>query len=336
MKNWEKINIKNDSGEIVEAIAPVIISASRSTDIPAFYSQWFFNRLKKEYVAWVNPFNRKLQYISFKNTRFIVFWTKNPKPILPYLKSLDKLGIHYYFQYTLNDYDTEDLEPNLPKIEERIKTFVELSKMIGKEKVIWRFDPLILSKTISVDLLLKRIESIGQAIKPYTDKLVFSFADIKCYNKVTKNLTSASNDFREFSEEEMKYFSEKLSVLNTSLRLDLATCAEKIELNNYGISHNRCVDDELIYKIGKDDDALVNWLGFNQPKELSLFDEIIYSTNNKLKDKGQRKECGCCISKDIGMYNTCNHLCRYCYANHSENIVKTNIAKHDKNKESLI
>ena len=95
------------SGDSVDAMAPVIVSASRSTDIPAFYSKWFFERLKKGYCVWFNPFNQKPSYVSFKNCRVIVFWTKNPKPILPYLHELDERGIHYYFQVTLNDYVKE-------------------------------------------------------------------------------------------------------------------------------------------------------------------------------------------------------------------------------------
>ena len=152
----DKINIKTDSGKIVEALAPAIISASRSTDIPAFYAKWFFNRLAKGYCIWYNPFNKQPMYISFKNCKVIVFWTKNPKPILPYLHELDKLGIHYYFQVTLNDYVNEGFEPNVPSVEERVDTFKKLSSMIGKEKVIWRFDPLIVTKHITPRDLLKK------------------------------------------------------------------------------------------------------------------------------------------------------------------------------------
>ena len=138
----EKINICTDSGKIVEATAPVIISASRPTDIPAFYTKWFFNRLAKGYCAWYNPFNQQKMYVSFSKCKVIVFWTKNPKPIIPYLHILDEMGIHYYFQVTLNDYTKEGFEPNVPSVEKRIETFKNLSDTIGKEKVIWRFDPL--------------------------------------------------------------------------------------------------------------------------------------------------------------------------------------------------
>ena len=132
----DKIEIIRDNGERVSAIAPVIISASRSTDIPAFFARWFINRLAKGYCVWYNPFNQQPMYISFKNTKVVVFWTKNPDPIIQYLPELDARGIKYYFQYTLNDYEAEGFEPNVRPLEERIETFKKLSQLVGKEKVI--------------------------------------------------------------------------------------------------------------------------------------------------------------------------------------------------------
>ena len=113
----DKVNIRTQNGELVEASAPVIISASRSTDIPAYFAKWFINRLEKGYCVWYNPFNQKPSYVSFAKTKVVVFWTKNPAPMIPYLPELDKRGIHYYFQVTLNDYEKENFEPNVPKLE---------------------------------------------------------------------------------------------------------------------------------------------------------------------------------------------------------------------------
>ena len=191
----DKVVISTDFGQRVEATAPVIISASRSTDIPAFYAKWFFNRLAKGYCVWYNPFNQQPMYISFERCRAIVFWTKNPKPILPYLYELDKRGIHYYFQVTLNDYVKEGFEPNVDSVDSRIETFKELSDMIGKERVIWRFDPLIVTKGINPRELLTRIWHIGNKLKGYTDKLVFSFVDVKAYRKVQNNLVKETGLF---------------------------------------------------------------------------------------------------------------------------------------------
>ena len=154
-KEWDKISIRTASGLECVAIAPVIISASRSTDIPGCYSKWFIDRLNQGDVVWVNPFNRRSQHVSFEKTRVIVFWTKNPDPIVRYLNEIDQKDIHYYFQYTLNDYENEGFEPNVPLIEKRIDTFYRLSEKLGKERVIWRFDPLILTHTLGVDELLE-------------------------------------------------------------------------------------------------------------------------------------------------------------------------------------
>ncbi|EFC75760.1 hypothetical protein HMPREF0649_01192, partial [Segatella buccae D17] len=180
--------LKTEQGKTVEATAPVIISASRSTDIPAFYAKWLFNRLTKGYCVWYNPFNQQPMYISFKNCKVMVFWTKNPKPIIPYLSELDKRGIHYYFQVTLNDYVNEGFEPNVPPVSKRIEVFKKLSQMIGKERIIWRFDPLIVTPQLTPRMLLTRIWHIGNELKGYTDKLVFSFVDVKAYRKVQNNL----------------------------------------------------------------------------------------------------------------------------------------------------
>ena len=161
----DKVNIVTRDGKVVEAAAPVIISASRSTDIPAFYAKWFINRLKAGYCVWYNPFNQQPMYISFKNTKVVVFWTKDPKPMMEYLPELDKRGIHYYFQVTLNDYEHEGFEPNVPALQHRIEVFKRLSDAIGKEKVIWRFDPLVLTEQLTPRQLLTKIYHIGNQLK---------------------------------------------------------------------------------------------------------------------------------------------------------------------------
>ena len=181
---WTKNKIRLDSGEIVDAQSPIIVSASRSTDIPAFYADWFFNRLERGYSAWTNPFNGSKCYISYQNTRFIVFWSKNPKPLIPYLAKLRARNIGCYIQFTLNDYVSEGLEKSVPSVDERIHTFKELVGILGYGSVIWRFDPLVLTDTISVDDLIRKIEYIGDNLKGYTKKLVFSFVDIALYKKV--------------------------------------------------------------------------------------------------------------------------------------------------------
>lgn len=300
---------------------PVVVSASRSTDIPAFYTDWMLSRLQLGHCIWINPFNRAEFNVFFKDTRLIVFWSKNPKPMLARLAEIEALGFsQYYFQFTLNDYVAEGLEPNVPKVETRIDTFRRLADRIGKERVIWRFDPLLLTDKITIDALLERIGTIGRQLKGYTNKLVFSFIDIAPYRKVQRNL--AGLGCREFTAEMKVRFAEGLVRLNEELCFDLATCAEDVDLSDYGIIHNKCIDDELMLREFNADTKLMDFIG----AERDIFGR--WTIRKSKKDKGQRKSCGCVSSKDIGMYNTCPHLCRYCYANTTDSAVLANCAQY--------
>lgn len=329
-----KIKIQLESGEYADAQAPVIVSASRSTDIPGFYADWFLHRLKVGYSAWTNPFNGVRSYVAYKNTRLIVFWSKNPKPLLAEKGCLDYLaekGINTYIQYTLNDYVAEKLERGVPGLQERIDTFKRLVDRLGFGKVIWRFDPMILTDVIGVDELLAKAQNIGDQLKGYTEKMVFSYADIRTYRKVQANLTKNCINFREFEESDMHAIARGLSELNNSWGYTLATCGEKIGLEPYGIAHNRCIDDDLMIKYFSDDQMLMNFLGVEIIKG-DLFNpqgKIIKRKDNK--DKGQRAFCGCIVSKDIGEYNTCPHLCEYCYANTSKDAAVRNCQQHKLN-----
>lgn len=307
----------------------VILSASRATDIPAFYADWFVGRLREGWCEWKNPFNGEVRKVSFDKTRMIVFWSKNPKPMLERLEEVESLGFRqYYFQFTLNDYVTEWLEPNVPPVAERIDTFKRLADRSGKERIIWRFDPLMLTEKISIDALLERVGNIGQQLKGYTEKLVFSFIDIAAYRKVQKNL--AGLGVREFSPNDQIKFAQGLAELNQDLRLELATCGELADLSAYGVKHNKCVDDDLMVRLFHDDAKLMDFIG----AEYDMIDG--WTIKKSKKDKGQRKACGCMISKDIGMYNTCRHFCVYCYANTSKECVLKNVGRHNDESESLI
>lgn len=329
--NWSKVEIVNDDGETVLAQAPIIVSASRSTDIPTFYADWFVDRWKAGYVKWKNPFNGVPLYVSFKNTKVVVFWTKNPKPMMKHLDFLDENVKNYYFQFSLNDYDKEGFEGKVPRLESRIATFKELSNRIGKEKVVWRFDPLLLTNEIDVKELLKRLEKIGDELYKYTNKLVFSFADIGIYKKVENNLIRSNIQYIEFTLETMLEFAEGLQKLNKKWGLEMATCAEKFDLNKYGINHNKCIDDDLMTDLFHQDEELMKFLGV-EFKEPTLFDATAGITKTKkIKDKGQREACGCIMSKDIGEYNTCPHECVYCYANTSKESAFANYKSHTSN-----
>lgn len=331
---WSKIKTRKADGEIIEAQAPVIISASRSTDIPAFYSDWLINRIKEGYVKWRNPFNGVPLYVSFEKARLFVFWSKNPQPLLKHLDFLDERGYNYYFQFTLNNYDNEKLELNVPKVQSRIDTFRRLSERVGKEKVIWRFDPLLLTDRIGVDELLEKARSVGNQLQGYTDKLVFSFADIALYKKVQNNLRKSSIAYREFDEHAMREFAAGLQKLNEDWHFQLATCAEQLPLEQYGITHNKCIDDDLIIKLFPDDKPLMDFLGVKiTPPDIFHPHPVIEKTRNN-KDSGQRPHCGCIASKDIGAYNTCPHLCEYCYANASKDLALRNWQLHQQNPDS--
>jgi DNA repair photolyase len=300
-KGWEKLFVREEGGDTVEAVAPVIVSASRRTDVPAFHAEWFFGRLRAGHAKSVNPFSGTPQYVSFARTRAVVFWTKNPKPILPDLAELDRRGIGYYFQFTLNDYEAEGLEPGVPPLRVRIETFRELSRRVGSSRVIWRYDPLMLADGIDVPRLVERVTRVGEQLYSCTERLVIAFADIERYVKVRSRLRKFGRGCRELTAEEMQAFAEKLTKATKGLGFQIATCAEAVDLSLHGIGRNKCIDDALLEGLFPHDAELKHFLG---PTENRL----------RLKDKGQRKECGCIVSKDIGTYDTCPHLCRYCYA----------------------
>ncbi|MBU0764961.1 MAG: DUF1848 domain-containing protein, partial [Bacteroidetes bacterium] len=249
-------------------------------------------------------------------------------PIINYLDDIKLKIPNFYFHFTLNDYENEKLEPNVPPLNERIDTFKELSEKIGKDKVIWRFDPVILTYNNTIEDLLKRIENIGNQLLGYTNKLVFSFADIKIYKKVQNNLKKNDIPYSEFNERLMHEFSEGLSMLNKSWNYELASCAEKLDFNKYGIIHNKCIDDDLIAKLFYNDKQLMDFLGIEIEQKDLFNTDIKYKKTRVNKDSGQRAACGCIISKDIGQYNTCAHLCEYCYANASKKIALENYNKH--------
>ena len=327
-KLTDKIRITLDSGVSAEAQAPVIVSASRSTDIPAFYADWFFERLKRGYSIWTNPFNGVTSYVAYCNTRFIVFWSKNPRPLLEHLDYLTERNIGCYIQYTLNEYEREGLEKGVPPLSQRIETFKLLVNKLGKGRVIWRFDPMILTDKISINDLLEKVKNIGDQLMNYTEKLVFSFADIASYRKVKSNLEKNGINYIEWDEASMNEFASKLSKMNREREwnFELVTCGEKIDIEQYSIGHNRCVDDDLMLRFAYQDKDLMDFLKVDikrvQPSMFEEFDDTplipdgaviltldtyaIKQKNNR--DKGQRQFCGCIVSKDIGQYNTCPHL----------------------------
>ena len=313
-KGWPKVTITTDSGERKPAIAPLIVSASRATDIPAFFGEWFMRRLDEGYIRWVNPWSGKPLYVSFEAARLIVFWSKNPASFLPNLDELDRRGLHYYFHFTLNDYELEGLEPGVPPLQERVETFKRLSERIGRERVLWRFDPLLLTDTLSADRLLERIERVGSAIEGCTGRLTISF--ITCYAKVSRNLRNAGINLRNVDEAMRQTLLRGIADLGRSWKIPVVACAEERDWSAYGIGCGGCIDGELIARrFGEDQKLMALFGGDRAGRERG--EAFISSKESSLKDKGQRPFCGCIVSRDIGGYNTCRHCCIYCYANAS-------------------
>ena len=286
-------------------------------------------------------------YVSYEQTRFIVFWSKNPRPLLNYLHILKKRNIKCYIQYTLNDYEQEKLE-KVPSLATRIETFKLLVEQLGKGAVIWRFDPMILTDDISVADLLQKVKLIGDQLKDYNEKLVFSYADIAMYRKVKHNLEVNGIPYHEWEIEQMEEFADKLSALNRERgwNFQLATCGEKINISKFGILHNRCIDGDLITRLAWDDKELMEFMKVKiedvpaptlfgepeMPEEAILLPHSHYFISKHKKDQGQRPFCECMASKDIGEYNTCPHLCEYCYANTTKQLALQNWKQHQDNK----
>ena len=321
-KGWEKVRIDLVPG--AEALAPVIVSASRATDIPACYPEWLIEGLKRGYVCWANPFSGREAYISFEKARAFVFWSKNPAPVIPYLPVIDRMGLQYYFQFTLNDYESEGLEPNIPPLKERISTFRKLSGLLGADRVIWRFDPLILSDSITVDDLAGRVRSIAEEIHSHTRRLVISFVDIERYKRVKRRLERCG-PYREFSLEEKHDLAERLGDMNKGWSLSIQTCAEEVDLKRFGIEKGHCIDSSLLLSLFPDDHAMAAFFGVRRATDL---DGNVHVEPDIMKDPGQRALCGCTVAKDIGQYCTCMHLCAYCYANASETLVRQNYMRY--------
>jgi hypothetical protein len=338
-KGWEKIPLTatDPAGSSktcrVEAVAPLIVSASRSTDIPAFYSDWFMARLAAGYVRWKSPFGGNPLYITFEKTRLFVFWSKNPAPFFPHLAMLDRMGYGYYFLFTLNDYDNDRLEPGVPSVGQRIETFIRLSSRIGKGRIVWRFDPLVLAEHITVRDLLDKIQGIGDRIAPFTERLVFSFVGIEKYTKVRRNLQAAGIiGAREFTGDEVDEFCTGLAVLNKRWGLSISACAEGRDLSRFGIGSGQCINGDIMMQEFGNDRKLMDFL---QPDDQQTFGGIPAAADpsRRLKDPGQRNTCRCIVSKDIGQYSTCMHLCSYCYANTSPERVRRNFSRYCADKD---
>ena len=284
-----------------KAVKLMILSASRRTDIPNYFSDWLFRRIKEGYLYVRNPVNiHNISKIGLspETVDCIVFWTKNPEPMLSRLKELD--SYKYYFQFTLTGLG-RDIEKNIPdKKDKIIPAFIKLSSAIGREKVIWRYDPILFTNTYTPEYHLSAFSQIARALEGYTRSCVISFADIYSKNRKNMELIGAYD----IKGEQLTDFVKKLSDIAQKNHMSVSSCAEALNLSGCGVKHGCCIDKELI-------------------------ESIVGYKINAAKDKNQRRECGCIESIDIGAYNTCPNACLYCYANNSVQSVCNNYKKYD-------
>lgn len=286
----------------------MIISASRRTDIPAYFSDWFFNRLSAGFVLVRNPMNpRQISRVALTPDVVdgFVFWTKNPAPMLDRLSLLQDYP--FYFQLTLTAYG-RDVEAGLPgKGEALVPTFVRLAEAIGPERVIWRYDPIFLSETYTADYHLRWFGQLARRLSPCTRRCTISFIDF--YRGTERQM--ADLNLLPFPAQAQAELARRLAEIAHGYGLAIDTCAEAMDLSAYGIGHAHCIDGALLSRLG------------GVPLAVS-------------PDKNQRPACGCAESIDIGAYNTCRNGCRYCYANYIPSTITANAARHDPHSPLLI
>lgn len=275
----------------------MILNTGNRTDIPAFYSKWFFKRIEEGFVYARNPFNRTT-IIKYKLDPSVVdclaFCTKNPHPMIEKLELLDKFKQFWFI--TITPYG-KDIEPNVPNKNQIIEDFKKLSKHFGPNSVAVRYDPILLYENFTVEKHIIAFKRLMSKLKGYTSDCTISFLDL--YEKVKRN----APDLRPPSEEEQRIIAKEFAKIGKENNIKIHGCMEKDFLADYGIDIKGCMSQEVVER----------------------------AIQNKLKVpkvKGKRENCNCLLGADIGEYNTCMHLCRYCYANVSKGLVKDNFEKH--------
>jgi len=295
----------------------LIISASRRTDIPAFYAQWFINRIRAGHCTVPNPFNRKqVSHILLcpEDVTIIVFWTRNPQTLIPYLKELDQLGYRYYFQYTVMN-NPRLIDTMTPSLSSSLKIFKKLSDLIGPERVVWRYDPVIISNITDIEFHTDTYKHIAETLRNYTQRSVISLLDF--YPKLKKRLKELKDngvEIVDWNENSDKRFDELLYTLAgvaEQNKMEIVSCAEDPDLTKYNIQPGKCIDDNYIKKV----------FGINVSHK---------------KDPYQREACGCVASRDIGVYNTCLSGCQYCYATTSFEQAKILYKNHNPDSTSMV
>jgi len=292
----------------------MIISASRRTDVPAFYSNWFMKRIEAGHCDVPNPFNpRQVTEVSLKpeDVDVIVFWTRNASPLMPHIDELDRKGHRYTFLYTMMD-NPRPMDPRCPSMKEALGTFKALSDRIGPERVTWRYDPIVFSNATNPEFHKRTYETIAKQLQGYTNRSIISLVTV--YRKARQRLTALRQAGIDLMECEGEAFVDLMMFMASTARennMTLLSCAQEGDLALYGIQPGKCIDDGLIR-------------------------EVFGLEVSPTKDPSQRKACGCVVSKDIGMYDSCLYGCAYCYATNSFEKAKENYRNHDPEAPSLL
>lgn len=278
----------------------MILNVSSRTDICAFYSKWFINRYKEGFLDVRNPFNKNLvSRIYFEDVDLILFCTKNPLPIIPYLK---EIKIPIIFHVTLTSYK-KDIEPNVLPKGKIINAIKEISKVLGKDRVVVRYDPIFISEKYNIDYHVHNFEKMCELLDSYVNKIIVSFIDE--YKNVKRNYGVLK--YRKLSKEDLKVIGENFSKSAKKHNMTVQTCYEENNLVDYGFIKGECLSINEVYKI-----------------------------TGKIYKKWAARKCSCAEMVDVGVYNTCNHLCKYCYANFNENSIENNRKYHNPNSSLLI
>ena len=281
----------------------MILNVSGRTDILAFYSEWFMNSLNAGFIDVRNPFNPKLiSRIYLDDVDLIFFCTKNPIPIVNKIKDIKK---KVYFHVTLTPYK-EDIEPNVPSKKDIISAIKKISNIVGKDNIVIRYDPVFLSDKYNIDYHIKAFDKICTLLDGYVKKILISFIDE--YKNVKRNINILR--YRSFTQEDYKMIGTCFSRSAKNHGMVVHTCFENRDLVEYGFIKDECLSKELAYKL----------------------------TGKKYRKWNVRKggKCNCVSMVDIGVYNSCKHFCKYCYANYDEDEVKNNFKKHNPNSSLLI
>ena len=285
----------------------MIINTGQRTDIPAFYSEWFINRVNQGFVLVRNPYNSSA-VTRFKITPDLVdiisFCTKNPAPLLPFVAELDKRGYGQFWQFTITPYG-RDIEPGVPDKHECLEVFKKLSALLGKDRIVWRYDPIFIDQKYTADYHRRAFEKMSRALCAWTDFCVISFIDL--FPKVKRNFPKA----REMAEQEKIALGKDIIQIAAASGIKIRTCGEGKILEPFGADSGGCVTPAVYQK------------ALGQPLDFPRFTP-------------SRSECACYLSCDIGAYSTCRHFCRYCYANNDWRAVKKNAGLHDPTSPFLI